>query len=237
MNYIKLSIALLATLLFATACQNDGFYYQDVARVRIVGPEVWTLKTDSLQFSFVTYPADTTQKQMNVTLWVMGNVAGYDRTANLQVVASKTTASSDLYTVPATVVIPAGANSATFPVILKRALSLQQTTARLYIVVQRSADFEVGTNEQNHLLLKWNDILSKPTNWDSIKEFFGTYSDTKYRFMINNAGVSEFDTATMTWAELQNYKIKLVNALDKYNQEHPDAPLTDETGKLVSFNN
>jgi hypothetical protein len=237
MNYIKLSIALLATMLLAAACQNDGFYYQDVPRVRIVGPSSWTLGTDSLQFSFVTYPADTTQKQLNVTLWVMGNTTEYDRTAKLEVVTGKTTASADLYTVPASVVIPAGANSATFPVILKRAASLQQTTARLYIAVQKSADFEVGISSQDHLLLKWNDILSKPSNWTSLQEFFGSYSDVKYRFMINNAGISEFDTTTMTWAELQYYKIKLVNALNKYNQEHPEAPLTDETGKLVSFDN
>ncbi|MBP1617129.1 MAG: hypothetical protein H6Q14_956 [Bacteroidetes bacterium] len=237
MNYIKLSIALLATMLLAAACQNDGFYYQDVPRVRIVGPSSWTLGTDSLQFSFVTYPADTTEKQLNVTLWVMGNATEYDRTANLEVLTDKTTASADLYRVPASVVIAAGANSATFPVILKRAASLQQTTARLYIAVQKSADFEVGISSQDHLLLKWNDILSKPSNWTSLQEFFGSYSDVKYRFMINNAGISEFDTTTMTWAELQYYKIKLVNALNKYNQEHPEAPLTDETGKLVSFDN
>jgi Domain of unknown function (DUF4843) len=237
MNYIKLSIALLATILLAAACQNDGFYYQDVARVRIVGPSSWTLGTDSLQFSFVTYPADTIQKQMDVTLWVMGNTTEYDRTANLEVVTGKTTASADLYTVPTSVVIPAGANSATFPVILKRAASLQQTTARLYIAVQKSNDFEVGISSQDHLLLQWNDILSKPSNWSSLQEFFGSYSDVKYRFMINNAGISEFNTTTMTWAELQYYKIKLVNALNKYNQEHPQAPLTDETGKLVSFDN
>lgn len=108
---------------------------------------------------------------------------------------------------------------------------------RLYLKVEATSDFAVGVNEQNHLLLIWSDMISKPTNWDdALKEFFGEYSDAKYRFMLANAdGLGEFDTDTMSWAELQSYKIKFVNALNAYNEAHPGSPLTDEDGVLVSF--
>jgi hypothetical protein len=236
MKFIKFIIIFYLPLLLWTSCSNDGFYYQDQARARLVGPYIWAVGTDSLSFSFVTSASSVTEKQMNVELWLMGKVTNYDRTANISVVAGKTTATNDMYTVPTTVTLPADSNKVTFPVILKRTSVLQSETVRLYIEVAESKDFGVGVDEQNHLLLKWNDILSKPSNWDDIDDFFGTYSDVKYRFMLANAGVTEF-SSSMTWAELQNYKIKLTNALNDYNAAHPSAPLTDENGKLVSFDN
>ena len=121
---------------------------------------------------------------------------------------------------------------------LKRADVLQEQTVRLYIQVTDSEDFAVGSIEQDHLLLKWNDILSRPTNWDELEEFFGTYSDAKYRFMLNNTGVTEFDTEEMSWAELNNYKIVLTNALNEYNKANPNDPILDEnTGQAIDFDN
>ena len=119
---------------------------------------------------------------------------------------------------------------------MKRSTLLQEKSVKLYIKVQPSNDFAPGVNEENHILVIWNDMVSKPTNWDELEEFFGDYSTTKYRFMIANAGgITGFDTDAMSWAELQSYKIKFVNALNKYNEEHPDAPLRDENGVFVTF--
>lgn len=236
MKYIQYILTACLLLMLGTSCENDGFYYQDEARIRMEGPEEWTLETDSLLFSFVTSPETVTEQTMNVTLYVMGLTTDYDRTANVEVVTDQTTASSDLYEVPAKVTIPAGENQGSCPVVLKRSALLQNTTVRLYIRVAASEDFAVGNIEQSHLLLKWNDILSEPTNWNELKEFFGTYSDAKYRFMLSYAGVSEFDTEAMTWAELNNYKITLTNAYNEYRTTNP--PILDEnTGLEISFDN
>lgn len=219
------------------ACSNDqDFYYRDTPRVRLVGPEAWTVGSDSLTFSFVTYPTDTTEKVMMVNAVIMGTPQDHDRTANIVVDNDLTTASPQQYSLPATVTIPAGKTSAAFPVTLRRDASLQQQTVRLYIKVAPSDDFQPGVNEENHLLLVWNDILSKPTNWDELKEFFGEYSNTKYRFMIANAGgITEFDTDKLSWGELMNLRIKFQNALQDYNNAHPGNPLKDENGVLVEF--
>ena len=219
------------------ACSNDqDFYYRDTPRVRLVGPEAWTVGSDSLTFSFVTYPNDTTEKVMMVNAVIMGTPQDHDRTANIVVDNDLTTASPQQYSLPATVTIPAGQTSAAFPVTLRRDASLQQQPVRLYIKVAPSDDFQPGVNEENHLLLVWNDILSKPTNWDELKEFFGEYSNTKYRFMIANAGgITEFDTDKLSWGELMNLRIKFQNALQDYNNAHPGNPLKDENGVLVEF--
>ncbi|MGM9698211.1 MAG: DUF4843 domain-containing protein [Prevotella sp.] len=228
----------LATLLAMASCSSDeDFFYRDEARIRLVGPEIWTAGSDSLTFSFVTTTAGTSEMAMDVEAQIMGTVADHDRTANIAVVSDKTTATADLYQLPTTVTIAAGQSKATFQVILKRADVLATKSVRLRIAVQPSADFQNGVNEEDHLTFIWNDLISKPKNWAQLEEFFGEYSDTKYRFMLENAGgLTEFDTDTLTWAQLQSYKIMFQNALNDYNAAHPGNPLTDENGNLVSFN-
>ena len=120
---------------------------------------------------------------------------------------------------------------------IRRDASLLQKTGRLCIKVADSSDFKTGVNEENHLTIIWNDILSKPNNWPDLEPFFGTYSNTKYRFMLENAGgVGEFSTDTMSWALLNSLRIRFQNLLNDYNAAHPGSPLTDENGQMVSFN-
>ncbi len=223
-------------LLSMASCSNDDFYYQDQARVRLVGPNIYTSGTDSLNFSFVTVSSDVNECTMDVDVFIMGEVADYDRTATIEVDKSKTTATEEMYEVPPTVVIPANANHAVLPVVIKRSAYIQDKSVKLRIQTGSSSDFASGVNEWNHLTLIWTDMLVKPNNWDDLKEFFGSYSNTKYRFMLENSGgVTEFDTDTMSWALLQSYRIKFQNALNDYNSAHPGSPLVDENGVVVSF--
>ena len=132
--------------------------------------------------------------------------------------------------------IPAGQNKGVFQVTVRRDASLQTKSVRLYSQVENSADILVGVNEENHLTIIWTDVLSRPNNWPSLEEFFGQYSDAKYRFMLAHSdGVTDFNTDTMSWAELTSFRIKFQNALNEYNAAHPGNPLTDENGQLVSF--
>lgn len=234
-NLYYLILMAVAMLCFAS-CSEDDFLYQDQARVRLVGPKNYTAGTDSLNFSFATYTEETTEMSMDIDVCVMGPVADHDRTANVAIDESQSTASADLYALPLSVIIKAGESKGILSITMKRADLLQEKSVKLYIQVQPSDDFGVGVNEQDHILVIWNDMVSKPTNWADLEEFFGEYSNTKYRFMMANAGgITGFDTDTMSWAELQSYKIKFVNALNKYNEEHPDVPLRDENGVLVTF--
>ena len=231
-----LMVLFAAGVITSCSSTDEDFYYQDEPRVRLVGDYVWAAGSDSITFSFVAYGEEVTEKEMNVDAQIMGETADRNRVVNLSVDASKTTADASIYTFPSTVTIPAGETKASFPVVLKRAASLQSKTVRLYIKVDDSNDFKTGVNEENHIVLIWNDILSKPNNWASLEPFFGTYSDTKYRFMLaNSGGAGEFNTDTMSWALLNSYRIRFQNALNEYNAAHPGNPLTDENGQPVTF--
>ncbi len=228
---------LLATCFLASCSSTDeDFFYQDEPRVRLVGEDTWAAGTDSVTFSFVAYASDVTEQEILVDAQIMGEVQSRDRVVNIVVDASRTTADASMYTVPSTVTVPAGEAKGTFSVILKRAAALQSKTVRLYLTVAESADFKVGVNEENHITMIWNDILSRPSNWPSLEPYFGVYSDTKYRFMLaNSGGAGEFSTDTMSWAQLMSLKIRFQNALNEYNAAHPGNPLTDENGNLVTF--
>ena len=235
MKKMKLMILLLAVIGMFTACENDKFYFQDDARIRIEGPYEWAVGTDSLTFSFVAYPSQVQEQGMEMKLYVMGEAAATDRTAKLAIDRTLTTANDDQYVFPETVTIPAGKLEAPFIVTLKRA-DLTSGTVSLYFRVVETNDFKVGVIEQNHFCIKWNDTLSKPKNWDTeLFEFFGEYSLVKYRFIIDTIGFGEFSATSMSWSELTNYKIIMKTALDEYNDAHPGEPLKDENGLLVTF--
>jgi len=220
----------------ASCSSDEDFFYQDQPRVRLVGENIWAAGTDSVTFSFVAFTSDVTEQEIKVDAQIMGDVAQRDRTVNLTVVADKTTAAASQYTAPSQVTIPSGATKATFSVILKRTADLQSKSVRLYLKVGDSADFLTGVNEENHVVFIWNDVLSKPNNWVDLEPFFGTYSDTKYRFMLTNSGgLGEFSTDSMTWAQLTSLRIRFQNALNAYNDAHPGNPMTDENGQLVTF--
>ena len=129
MKKMKFMILLLAVIGIFTACENDKFYYQDEARVRIEGPYEWAVGTDSLTFSFAVYPSQVLEQDMEMKLYVMGEAASTDRTAKLAIDASLSTADASQYVFPETVTIPAGKLEAPFTVILKRTEDLTTNTA------------------------------------------------------------------------------------------------------------
>jgi len=236
MKRYKIALLTLTVLLFAmVGCQNEGFYYQDEARVRIVAPQIWSLGTDSLEFSFVTQPVGVNEYDMMISLEVMGVTESRDRVVNIVVDQSGTTANTSQFSFPAAVTIPSGSFNATFPVTLKRTADLQNQGVRLTIKVFESTDFKVGVREESRVIFKWNDILLRPNNWADLVEFFGEFSLVKYRFMLNTLGISDFNKNTMSWAQLMNYKIQLQNALSEYNAANPGNPLTDEYNNPVTF--
>lgn len=229
-----LIIAAFIALGGVMACENDPFYYQDTPRVRLVGPSEWTLDTDSIVFSFAAYSSTLADTTFNVTVYIMGDAVDYDRTAAFEVNTSATTASASLYSFSSTATIPAGAYYATLPITIARDETLEEASVGLQVDVAANDDFQIGA-DYDHILIRWSAILTKPANWDDLEEFFGTYSQVKYQFIIDVLNIATFDTDALTWAELKNYQILLAAALDEYNDANPADPLTDENGNLVTF--
>ncbi len=103
-----------------------------------------------------------------------------------------------------------------------------------------------------HVILK--NAIAKPDTWDeavypqvALYKYFGSYSEVKYKFMIQEIGQVDFkvrynqtpdyDEATNTFssAYAKFLKNKMILALEEYNETHSE-PLTDEFGFPVTFN-
>lgn len=231
MKYV-LTISLSMLLL---SCQNEDFYYQDEARARLEGPYEWALGTDSIDYSFAFYPSSVTETVMHMTLFIMGETHPDDRMVKIEVDQHNTTALPAQYACPTEISVPANSYSVPFNVVLKRTPDLSSKNVRLRIRITDSGDFKTGVVEHNSFTIKWNDMLSRPRNWDELAEFFGAFSLTKFRFIIDTLGIGEFDTNVMTWGQLNNYRIVMKNALTAYNETNPGNPMKDENGQLISF--
>lgn len=226
-------------LIAAGACKNDDFVWGDEDFIRITGPEIWTLGTDSLNFTFSAFP-DATTYTMETELTVQGRTADYDRTIRLQINKAKTTASATDYEFPSEVILKAGESSAKFSIVLHRTEAMQRNDARLCVEIAPSSDLLPGVNAFSSLTLAWNDKVTKPANWDDLEEFFGTYSEVKYRFIISVLNVTLFpygESSEVTWGVMYNYKLKMRTALEAYNANPANTPMTDENGAVISFPN
>lgn len=228
-----------ALLLALFSCENDPYRWEGSAYARIVGPENWTLQTDSMEFTFARYATEVTEYVVNAEIKLIGVAADYDREVVLKVAEEQTTAESAMYSFNTTVVVPAGEVVAPCDITLNRSAKLQDSTYRLKIVVTDEGEITSGVDEWNQLTIIFSDQLVKPTNWDEfLAPFFGEYSETKYRFIISTTGITEFtygQEGGMTWGEMYNYSVTLANALEEYNATHNEPLKDSETGKLITF--
>ena len=204
-------------------CDNDDYVWNGQDYARLVGPEIWTQGTDSMTFTFSVYPTDTVRFAVESEIFVQGRVSDNDRTIRLQVDETNTTAPADSYSVPEEVVLRGGEHSADFDILIYRIPEIQERDITL-----------------SSLTITWNDKITRPSNWDDLEEFFGTYSEVKYRFIISTLGISVFPygEGEFTWGRMWNYHLQMVAALEDFNNDpdNPEAPLTDENGGVVSFN-
>ena len=225
-------------MLFIASCSNDDYLWKGDDYARIEGPAIWTLDTDSLLFSFASYNSDITKYTIDAKVYITGKTADYDRTISIESDESKTTAQTSHYAFSKMVLLPAGSHYADLPITLFRTEDLLSQKVQLYIKVGSDGDLKAGIKDWECLKIIWSDMIAKPANWDILDEFFGTYSDTKYRFIINTLGTGVFtygETGGMSWGEMNHYKIKLVETLNEYNTANPESPLTDEFNQLVTF--
>ena len=236
-RYILYSVLLFVTLV---ACRNDEYLWGNESYARIVAPEIWTHATDSMTFTFSTYPADITEFVLETEIIVQGKVVDYDRTVHLQVRKEKTTATEGTYSFPSELIVGAGMHSVKFDILLHRTEEMLHKDVRLCVGIAPTGDLKAGVNNFSSLTIVWNDKITKPSNWDDLTEFFGEYSEVKYRFIITTLGVSLFpygENNGPTWGQMTDYRLRMAAALEAYNVDpaNPDRPMKDENGGTISF--
>lgn len=218
--WILTEILILTTLF---GCEKDyQLYNANLHAVR------FTISPDSMVYSFSFYPGKESDT-ISLPIQILGFSEERDRIVNVIADPEKTTAVADEDYVLLPTLIPAKQVSDSVRVILKKSEKLENQNICLALRIVDSDDLEAGPT--NSYRIYFTSQLVKPQNWPSQ---FGEYSVVKHRFCIEVLGVGDyctyFDFQLVTY-----YLRQLTEALYKYNNEHPNDPLKDENGKIITF--
>lgn len=243
-------IAVLGAGLFLACEENERLAYDAGARVYFYEQVVSGAVTEEVyeaNYSFADKSSELQQDTLFVTTQVMGTAATVDRSFKATVVGDSSMHQQvdgvTYYTV-LDGVIKAGEIQGYLPLVLYRTALIKDSTLQvtLQITEDESYDLQPGVPDYTVFTVYWADRLIEPDNWETeLYYFFGTYSDTKYQFMIDILGISEYTIYSRfnpegqyTSAQIYDFVNHLKEALADYNAAN-DPDLTDENGELVTF--
>lgn len=240
---MKNTTLILLAIITLTACKKEktevfngkagiSFYY------------VASGGADSTNFSFANQIVQKSRDTIFVRMRVMGTAVNYDREIEVKALPA-TTAKEGVNFILPKIILPADSLNTTYPIVLINSEDLKTNTYHLEVAVAENKDFVQGVVGQANITtrniplykINFNNQLIQPDYWKYIANYFGDYSNVKYRFMIDVCGFSDFKPdsigGTLSYSDFLNYNVKLKNALKIY--EDANGPLLDETGQQISF--
>lgn len=204
-------------------------------------------ESDSMSYSFAYSLVEKQRDTIYLNLRILGAPTDHPRLVKV-VAGPGSTARKDIdYQLPE-FLLPAGAITAKYPVILLNSPELKSNTFRLVATLAESKDFvigalgeergsvannEVGTKSIDKIKVDISSQFLMPTYWPDVESSFGTFSVTKFKFMIQVTGLTNFSYEAIGDDGIYNLPVKLSNALAAY--ESVNGPLIDESGNRVTF--
>ena len=247
--YALYSTALLALVLLLTGCEKDKMQAYTLPDMIYVYKDQFNTKKDSTTYSFAIRSNALMVDTVKIPVRIMGEAKNIAREVKFRAVADSSNAVQDQHYTFLPYTIPAGAFTADLPLVVKRTADMKTKEMRLLLEIIETKDFKPGVPNSTgggstaggsiRYLVKINDFLTKPSNWDGTLVFyFGTYSAVKYKMVIDLLGRAEFPTSgtdAVGYTQFLYYKQLCKNALAAY--EAANGPLFDENGIRITFPN
>ena len=197
-------------------------------------------ESDSLNYSFAFSVEPINRDTIFLKMRVSGAAANHARTIKVKAGAGTTARLGIDYELPE-IVLPAGALTVNYPVIVLNSPDMLNSTYRLVAEVAESSDFVLGatgveigtTTALKSMAINITNQLLEPTYWEEVVSAFGTFSVTKFKFMIQTTGLTDFSYDAIGVDGYYNMPVRLRNALEAYHAEN--GPLIDEYGEEVTF--
>lgn len=180
-------------------------------------------------------------KTIYLPVALSGNAKDVDRKFKVEVVNdTNTNVTSDMYEIKEGELLK-GSFNGRVPIVLKRNQAVEESLVKLKVKLVGSPELDPLMNQT--VQITWTGKIIQPVNWSSwLKYYFGTpFSTNWYLFILKEAGVSSLPyhgtlakTDPVTWwmsaGQVQAYALKVKEALNKYNFEHPGNELRHEDG-------
>ncbi|MDR2815317.1 MAG: DUF4843 domain-containing protein [Proteiniphilum sp.] len=239
-------IYLLLLVLIVTACsQNEMLKYENEPAVYFDGAGY--SKVDSINHSFFLLNSDILKDTILVRVNTMGELSSQARpVAIVQTNAGDSAAAvAGVHYVPfddaslkPLLQVPAGKEYVDIPVVFIRDESLDSLKVRLELALVTNEYFRPGIVEKQRFVLTTTDLIEKPGAWDSRWYFaFGrSWGPVKMRFIIDITGYTDWNTVPTDMTMLTYFGALAKQRLLEYNAAHPDNPLREANGNLVTFN-
>lgn len=222
-------IALLVSInicLLASCNQNDYLQYDDnLASVEFAYS---SYGNDSIIYSFALHPG-VEEDIVKIPLKLIGFASTQDREIGIETVKDKTTAQAEVDYIIEQRKIKANAYLDSMVIRVKKSAELETKDLAVTFRLCSNAFFAAAPTEAENFRIILTNELAQPTGWP-----FGDYSVIKHKFVIQTIGIA---TGYENWStsDMIRYKGILTQALYNYNKEHPDCPLKDEDGVLITF--
>ena len=247
---VLLTIALVSTF---TACEKGELQLYDQPDMVYIYKDASNVTSqDSAVYSFALKAPSLMTDTVKIPLRIMGVAKPADRVVGVKAVADSSTAVAGEHYDFLVSEIKANEYTGYINVLVKRTPEMKTREFRLVIEVTASKDFEPGIANTTTLpatqslrgggstryLIKINDYLVKPGNWDTqLTTYFGSYSQVKYKFVIDVTGRNTFVLSSapdaVSISQLLYFKVLCKDALAAY--ESANGPMIDEFGNRVSF--
>jgi hypothetical protein len=237
---IHILYSTLLLLAFAGCKKSEKLMYREDPRVYF---SKYATNPDSVIYSFAIQPDNRMSDTVYLTMRIMGTATDYDREIGLAI-ADTSTAVRGYHFDLGDLVMPANQYETRIPVVLYRKPGLKDSLVTIDFTVVESKDFKPGYDDIPSTIYKktrlqykvvLNDYLLKPTRWDCcLASYLGTYSEVKFRFVIQTTGKTDWDDALGTTPGIMSYVSQAVR-LALYEYEQVNGPLIDENGEQVTF--
>lgn len=197
-------------------------------------------------YSFALQASQKATDTLFIPMRITGKLSDGPRSVMLKV-ATGTTATPGVDFELREVSIPAGTYSFNYPLVLINSAGMANNVYRIVLEPAETKDFILGTlgqtppsgtglsTEENFRYLKI-DVTNQyiqPAYWTTLAPYFGTFSATKYKFMVRVLGITDFSYEKIGVDGLLNFPVTLRNALIAH--EVANGPLVDENGQRVTF--
>lgn len=211
--------------------------------------------TDSLSYSFAYNTSEIEKDTVFINMRLTGETKPFDREIGVEAAEGTTAVLGKDFELPK-IILPAGASTVKYPLVLFNTPALLTDDLRILLKVTETKDLKIGalgreigtstiidgnlqisatTVNTDRYLIKFNNKLSEPDYWAELQYYgYGTFSITKFQFMLKILGTEKMDVV-LEWNYNQTigYLVQMQNALADY--EAANGPMVDENGLPVVF--
>ena len=233
-----------------TACQErnpelfkdiNGIYFNNTSSTMSV--------TDSLDLTFVYEAGD--EMEVPVKVQLLGRSAEYDRPIAVTVYSENTREGVD-YILPDQAVMPAGASSVDYVVVLKRTPALKQERKMIHLTLHANEHFDLPVSRMEQIAdtvsivdvrIYFSDMFTKaPAAWD--KNLLGEFTQQKFELIckvlqidpddFNDPAVITLAKMLYISAEMTAYVAEQKESRDA-GMEYDRAAFDSQTGEPLTF--